>query len=147
MSYPASYNTFQIEAATYLGITGGTIASLQPAVITAMYMPTITGVSTITVNGATGYKTTLGSTWGTIDATLGNGVSEGRFTYSFPTSFYTQVPAVVYSVTGNDNVATPVSISGDDTATTGSTITVHRASSTGAADLKICWVSQPSPTA
>lgn len=141
----SSYNTFQQQAATYLGITGGTISTLQPIVTTVLYMPTITGLSTITVNGATGYKNTLGSTWGTIDATLGNGVASGRFTYSFPAGYYSQVPATVYSVNGNDNVATPVSISGDDTATTGSTITVHRASSTGAADLKISWMSQPSP--
>lgn len=143
----SSYNTFQQQAATYLGITGGTIASLQPSVVTAMYMPTISGASTITVNGATGYKNTLGQTWGTIDATLGNGVNIGRFTYSYPTSFYSQVPAVVYSVNGNDNVASPMLISGDDTATTGSTITVYRATGTGAADLKISWMSQPSPTA
>jgi len=142
----SSYNTFQNQAATYLGITGGTIASLQPLVTTVLYMPTISGASTITVNGATGYKNTLGATWGTIDATLAGGVASGHFTYSFPTSFYSQVPAVVYSVNGNDDDSF-VYTSGIDTATTGSTVAVVRSTTTGAADLKISWMSQPSPTA
>jgi len=142
----SSYNTFQQQAATYLGITGGTISTLQPTISTVLYMPTISGTSTITVNGATGYKNTLGATWGTIDATLANGVSSGYFTYSFPTSFYSQVPAVVYSVNGNDDDSFAYT-SGIDTATTGSTVAVVRSTATGAADLKISWMSQPSPTA
>ena len=142
----SSYNTFQQQAATYLGITGGTISTLQATISTVLYMPTITGVSTITVNGATGYKNTLGQTWGTIDATLAGGVASGYFTYSFPTSFYSQVPAVVYSVNGNDDDSF-VYPSGIDTATTGSTVAVVRSTTTGAADLKISWMSQPSPTA
>jgi hypothetical protein len=142
----SSYNTFQTQAATYLGITGGTIASLQPTISTVLYMPTISGTSTITVNGATGYKNTIGQTWGTIDATLATAVASGRFTYSFPTSYYSQVPAVVYSVSGNDHASFAYT-SGVDTATSGSTVAVVRSATSGAANLKISWMSQPSPTA
>jgi len=142
----SSYNTFQQQAATYLGITGGTISTLQPTISTLMYMPTITGTSTITVNGATGYKNSIGETWGTVDATLSTAVASGHFTYSFPTSYYSEVPAVVYSVNGNDHASFAYT-SGIDTATTGSTVAVVRSATSGAANLKISWMSKPSPTA
>lgn len=137
----STYNTFQIQAQQYLGITGGTISSLQSLITTTAYTPSISGTSTITVNGSTGYYDNVGMTWGTIDATLLDTVASGSFTFTFPTSYYTQVPAVVYSVTGNDDVSACF-VSGYDTQSGETTIVIKRDSTTGAADLKICWISQ-----
>jgi hypothetical protein len=142
MSFPASYNNFKMQCANYLGITG--YSQFHSSIQTAAYTPTISGLSTITVNGATGYSDSLGMCWGTIDCTLANTVAQGRFTYTFPTSFYTEVPAVVYSCNGNDTTSN-IDVTGWDTETSETTINIKRDATAGAANLKISWMAQPSP--
>lgn len=131
------YNTFNYQCAEYLGLTG----AAQPAITSSMYMPVVSNQTTITVNGATGYSNAIGMCWGTADATLGVGSTAGHFTVSFKPSLYTEVPAVVYSVNGNDDLKI-VSASGLDTANDDTTIAVERATSVAPANLKISWMAQ-----
>jgi len=131
------YNTFNYQCAEYLGLTG----AAQPAVTSTLYMPTISNATTITVNGATGYSNGIGMCWGTADATLATGNTAGHFTLTFAPTLYTEVPAVVYSVNGNDELKL-ATVSGYDTANDDTTITVERATAAGPANLKISWIAQ-----
>lgn len=136
----SSLNTFQLQSALYLGVQG----PAQPLISYTGYTPTITGEFQITVNTADGFSADLGSLgvcWGTVDASIGAGDADAEFNVSFPTSFFSQVPAAVVSVNGStSSIGDVITAYASDTMSSDITIRISRSVFVGGVDLKISWV-------
>ena len=137
MSFPESYNTFQIQAASYLGITGGTIASLQPLITYTSYTPSTSSPVNCTIDGATGSYDNLGTSYGYITITTA-GVT-GKFTFQLPDG-YTNPPAVVLGVSGNDTVANQFVVSADESTTTTVVASWVKVEGITESTIRISWI-------
>lgn len=138
MSFPESYNTFQIQAASYLGITGGTIASLQPLITYTSYTPSTSSPVNCTIDGATGTYDNLGTAYGYITITTA-GVT-GKFTFQLPSGVYTNPPAVVLGVSGNDTVANQFVISADESTSTTVVASWVKVEGITESTIRISWI-------
>lgn len=126
-------NSFQKQAEIYLGLTG----LAQPIIETVSYTPTTSGEVNCTINGATGFYNNTGQVHGYISFSCTG--ATGHFTFALPSSYYTEVPAVVVGLSGNDILTNVYLISVDQSANDDVTVSFYRVSGATNSDLRVSF--------